>query len=124
VPSAFPLDRTPFAMTLTEDAQTVLAEHGLDRDDALAAAKALGQQIIDESQSTNTPLGGMVYEVWGLYDDGMPACEFGCSGDPEEVIFSGQFRSAQGGSYVERRRTLSVEDLRALVEQTPGRSSG
>jgi hypothetical protein len=110
-------------MTLTENAQTVLAEHGLDRDDALVAAKALGQQIIDESQSTNTPLGGMVYEVWGLYDDGMPACEFGCSGDPAEVTFSGQFRSAQGGSYVERRRTLSVEDLRALVEQAPGGSS-
>jgi len=105
-------------MTLTDDAQTVLAEHGLERDDALAAAKALGQQIIDDSQSTDTPLGGMVYEVWGLYDDGMPACEFGCSGDPEKVTFSGQFRSAEGGSYVERRRTLSVGDLRTLADQT------
>jgi hypothetical protein len=106
-------------MTLTDDAQHVLAEHGLDRDDALAAAKALGQQIIDQSQSTDTPLGGMVYEVWGLYDDGMPACQFGCSGDPAEVTFSGQFRSAEGGSYVERRRTLSVGDLRALADQPP-----
>jgi len=106
-------------MTLTDDAHHVLTEHGLDRDDALAAAKALGQKIIDESQSTDTPLGGMVYEVWGLYDDGMPACQFGCSGDPEEVTFSGQFRSAEGGSYVKRRRTLSVEDLRALADQPP-----
>jgi len=104
-------------MTLTDDAQTVLAEYGLDRDDALVAAKTLGQQIIDESKSTDTPLGGMVYEVWGLYNDGMPACQFGCSGDADEVTFSGQFRSEEGGSYVERRRTLSVEDLRDLAEQ-------
>jgi hypothetical protein len=106
-------------MTLTDDVQTVLAEHGLDRADALVAAKTLGQQIIDESKSTDTPLGGMVYEVWGLYNDGMPACQFGCSDETEEVTFSGQFRSEDGGSYVERRRTLSVEDLRALVDQPP-----
>ena len=110
-------------MTLSTDVQSLFSERGLDREDALVAAKALGQQIIDESKSTSTPLEGIVYEVWGLYDDGMPACEFGCSGDPAEVTFSGQFRSAQGGSYVERRRTLSVEDLRALVEQAPGGSS-
>ena len=104
-------------MTLSTDAQSLFSERGLDREDALVAAKALGQQIIDESKSTNTPLEGIVYEVWGLYDDGMPACQFDCPNGTDELVFSGKFRTAGGGSYVERRRTLSVDDLDALVEQ-------
>jgi hypothetical protein len=103
-------------MTLSTDVQSVFSEHGLDRDDALVAAKALGQRIIDESKSTSTPLEGIVYEVWGLYDDGMPACQFDCPDDGDEVVFSGKFRTASGGSYVERERTLSVEDLDALID--------
>jgi hypothetical protein len=47
----------------------------------------------------------------------MPACQFDCPNGDDELVFSGKFRTASGGSYVERRRTLSVEDLGALVEQ-------
>jgi hypothetical protein len=103
-------------MTLSTDVQSVFSKRGLDREDALVAAKTLGQRIIDESKSTNTPLEGIVYEVWGLYDDGMPACQFDCP-DDGEVVFSGKFRTASGGSYVERERTVSVKDLDALVER-------
>jgi hypothetical protein len=108
-------------MTLTDDAQSVFAEHGLDRDDALLAAKTLGQQIIDDSQSTDTPLAGIVYEVWGLYDDGMPACRFGSPGDAGAVEFAGKFRTARDESFVERRRTVSMDDLKALLDRArPG----
>ncbi|MFB6248169.1 MAG: hypothetical protein ABEL97_06340 [Salinibacter sp.] len=104
-------------MTLSTTVQSVFSKRGLDRDDALVAAKALGQKIIDESKSTGTPLEGIVYEVWGLYDDGMPACQFDCPDSGDELVFSGKFRTAGGGSYVERERTVSVEDLDALVQR-------
>ena len=110
-------------MTLTSNVQHIFSERGLDRDDALVAAKALGQKIIDESRSTSTPLEGIVYEVWGLYDDGMPACRFMQTDDADEgdLVFAGKFRSAAGGSFEERRRTLTLEELEALVEQSPAR---
>lgn len=110
-------------MTLTDDVQHLFFERGLDRDDALVAAKAIGQKIIDESKSTSTPLGGIVYEVWGLYDDGMPACRFARAEDAEEgaLVFAGKFRTAEGGSFAERRRTLTLQDLEALVEEAPAR---
>jgi len=104
-------------MTLTEDAQATFADLGLDRDDALLAAKSMGQTIIEESQSTDTPLEGMVYEVWGLYDDGMPACQFSVPDGGDDVVFNGQFRTGGETPFVERRRTISPEALTALVEE-------
>lgn len=102
-------------MTLTEDAQAAFAELGLDRDDALLAAKSIGQTIIEESQSTDTPLEGMVYEVWGLYDDGIPACEFSVP-ERDDIVFVGQFRTDGDTPFVERQRTFSPDALKALVE--------
>ena len=104
-------------MTLTEDAQATFADLGLDRDDALLAAKSMGQTIIEESQSTDTPLESMVYEVWGLYDDGMPACEFSVPDEGDEIVFDGQFRTGGETPFVERRRTISPDALTALVEE-------
>jgi hypothetical protein len=110
-------------MTLTNDVQALFADHDLDRDDALVAAKGLGQQIIDDSKSTDTPLEGMVYEVWGLYDEGMPACEFGQPDDGGEIVFSGTFRTEDGGTYAERRRSIPLDELKALVEAASTRPS-
>jgi hypothetical protein len=63
----------------------------------------------------------MVYEVWGLYDDGMPACEFSVP-EGTEIIFSGQFRTGGDTPFVERRRSFSADALKALVEEaTPDR---
>jgi hypothetical protein len=112
-------------MTLTEDAKTTFAELGMDRDDALLAAKSMGQTIIEESQSSDTPLESMVYEVWGLYDDGMPACQFSVPNGGDEIVFSGQFRTGGDTPFVERRRTLSPDALQTLVEEaTPDLSAG
>ena len=114
-----PICRTPIlrVMTLTEDAQTTFADLGLDRDDALLAAKSMGQTIIEESQSTDTPLESMVYEVWGLYDDGMPACQFAVPDGDGDIVFNGQFRTGGETPFVERRRTISADALKALVEE-------
>ena len=109
-----PLSRA--AMTLTKDAKTTFAELGLDRDDALLAAKSMGQTIIEESQSSDTPLESMVYEVWGLYDDGMPACQFSVPND-DEIVFAGQFRTGGDTPFVERRRTLTPDALQGLVDE-------
>jgi hypothetical protein len=111
-------------MTLTADAQVALTNHGFDREDALVAAKVFGQSIIDESQSSDQPLGGMVYDVWGLYNDGMPACRFEVADDGTTVRFIGKFRAKRGGDFVERRRECSLEELGPLVEEavrTPAR---
>ena len=109
-------------MTLTEDAKTTFDELGLDRDDALLAAKSLGQTIIEESQSSDTPLESMVYEVWGLYDDGMPACQFSVPNGSDEIVFAGQFRADGDTPFVERQRALSPDALKTLVKEvTPDR---
>ena len=101
-------------MTLTTDAKTIFTKHGLDRTDVLAAAKTLGQMIIDESTG-EAPLEGMVYEVWGLYNDGMPACRFESTGKGDALEFVGTFRT-KGGAFVKRRRTIGVDEIEAHVE--------
>ncbi len=104
-------------MTLTTTAKDTLTNLGLDRDDALLAAKSIGQRIIEDSQSSDTPLMGMVYDGWGLYDDGMPACRFeGPNGDGE-IVFSGQFRAEGDTPFVERQQTISPDALKTLVTE-------
>ena len=104
-------------MTLTSDAKDTFADLGLDRDDALLAAKCMGQTMIEDSQSTDTPLKSMVYEVWGLYDDGMPACEFSVPNGEEDIVFVGQFRAEEDTPFVERRRTIAPDALKQLVQE-------
>jgi hypothetical protein len=102
-------------MTLTTDAKTIFAKHGLERADALVAAKTLGQRIIDENTG-DAPLEGIVYEVWGLYNDGMPACRFESTGEGDEIEFVGTFRT-KGGAFVKRHRTMQMDEIKALVER-------
>jgi hypothetical protein len=102
-------------MTLTTDAQTIFAKYGLDRREALVAAKTLGQMIIEESTG-EAPLEGIVYEVWGLYNDGMPACRFESTGEGDEIEFIGTFRTA-GGAFVKRHRTMGADEIEALVAE-------
>ena len=103
-------------MTVTADAQDVLADLGMDRDDALLTAKSLAQKIIDESASTSTPLTGVVYAVWGLYNEGMPECEFAVPDGEGDLVFSGKFR-AENGDTVTKRQRVPPHDLRSIVEQ-------
>jgi hypothetical protein len=102
-------------MTLTTDAQTLFTKHGLDRKDALVAAKTLGQMIIEEVTG-EAPLEGIVYEVWGLYNDGMPACRFESTGAGDEVEFVGTFRT-KGGAFVKRHRTVPMDEIETMAEQ-------
>lgn len=104
-------------MTLTPKARDTLAKLGMDRDDALLAAKSLGQRMIEDSQATDTPLQGMVYDGWGLYDDGMPACRFTVPNGNDEIVFSGQFRAEGDTPFVERRQKISPDALKSLVEE-------
>ncbi|PQJ35512.1 hypothetical protein BSZ35_13670 [Salinibacter sp. 10B] len=103
-------------MTLTKEAKATFAKEGLDRDGARLVAKSLGQQIIDESTSSETPLEGLVYEVWGLYNEGMPACRFRMSGE-DTLVYEAHFRTKSGGALVERRRTLDPAALTTVVEE-------
>jgi hypothetical protein len=102
-------------MILTDAVQNLFAEQGLDRTDALSLANRVGQKIVEESKTSETPLEGVVYEVWGLYGDGKPACWLTTSGE-NDVLFIGKFRTKEEGTYVERRRVLSREDLHTFVD--------
>jgi hypothetical protein len=104
-----------FPVILTEEAQTVFNRLGLDRDDLLLGAKSMGQTMIEDSQSSDTPLMGMVYDVWGLYDEGIPACRFSVAEETNEIVFEGKFRTESDSPFVERRRATSPEALKSLV---------
>lgn len=104
-------------MTLSDEVQDLFSERGLDRADALVVAKRLGRQIVEESRTTETPLEDVVYEVWGLYDDGKPACWFTREKGDGNVLFTGTFRTKNGGAYVERRRRLSPDELCLLADR-------
>lgn len=105
-------------MTIANDARDVLADMGLDRDDTMVVAKCLVQQIIDDSESSDTPLTGVVYAVSGLYNEGMPECEFTASDERDGVVFSGEFRTETGDTTTKRRRVES-DELRSLVDEAP-----
>ena len=63
-------------MTISEEAQDAFEELGADHQDASRAAKAIAQQIIEASASEELSLSGLVYDVWGLYNEGSPRCRF------------------------------------------------
>lgn len=103
-------------MTVTTDAQDVLADLGMDRADARLAAKSLAQGMIDDSASTQTPLTGVVYVVSGLYNEGTPDCTFTTDGD--EIVFAGTFR-AEDGAAITKQKHLSRGALRAIIDNGP-----
>lgn len=100
-------------MTIDEQARSVLEPHGLDRERLLIGAKALAQQIIEDSASTDRPLTGMVYDVWGLYNDGQPKCRLTTS-DDGDLVFTAQFHTENDDIHEVKRHSISVDELEQL----------
>lgn len=104
-------------MTIDEEAMPILDAHDLDREDLLLATKCIAQNIIDESAGSDTPLSGLVYDVWGLYNDGMPKCRWTAPYEDDDVVFSGQFRVTGEDAFVVRRKVLNADELLSVVRQ-------
>lgn len=103
-------------MTISEEAQKVFDEIGADRRAALIAAKAIAQQIIGESEDSEQPLSGIVYDVWGLYNEGSPRCRFTAPYENRDIVFSGFFhRNSSDEGFVVRRKALSQHELAELL---------
>jgi hypothetical protein len=107
-------------MTIDDDAKQAFEALDLDRDTVLLAAKCVAQQIIDNSRADDTPLGGMVYDVWGLYNDGMPKCRWTSPYENDDLVFSAQFRVREADAFVTRREVLSPDDFQAILQDVQG----
>jgi hypothetical protein len=105
-------------MTLSDDAKARFDAMGLDYDAMLTLAKAAAQQIIDESQDADRPLTGLVYDVWGLYNDGTPKCRFEAPYDNDDLVFTGQFRREGTEGFVVERTVLTPERAHELVHES------
>jgi len=108
------------AMTIGDDAREAFNELDLDREDLLLAAKSVAQSIIDDSRESDEPLSGMLYDVWGLYNDGMPKCRWTAPYENEDIVFSGQFRVAGSDAFVVRRKVITRDDLIDLLRELNG----
>lgn len=110
---------TPLPMTIDATAQPTFDQHNLSRDDVLLAAKCVAQRIIDDSQDSDDmpPLSGLVYDVWGLYNDGMPKCRWTSPYENDDLLFSGQFRVDDDDTFVTRRAVLSPGDLDEVLTE-------
>ncbi|MES3629607.1 MAG: hypothetical protein PPP56_05515 [Longimonas sp.] len=100
-------------MTIDEQARTTIEDLGLDRTELLIGAKAIAQEIIEESTSTDRPLQGMVYDVWGLYNDGTPKCSFATNKDGD-LVFTAQFHTDENDVHEVKRRAISPDTLKQL----------
>jgi hypothetical protein len=107
-------------MTIGDDAREAFNELDLDREDVLLAAKSVAQSIIDDSRESDEPLSGMLYDVWGLYNDGMPKCRWTAPYENEDIVFSGQFRVEGSDAFVVRRKVISRDDIIALLRELSG----
>lgn len=105
-------------MTISDSARDRFSSLGLDREAVELLAKSLAQQIIEESQGSNTPLGGMDYDVWSLYNEGMPKCAF--SVPDEQLLFTGNFHLDGSDEIVERSRTVTDDDVEAFLNEING----
>ncbi|WP_098077064.1 hypothetical protein [Longibacter salinarum] len=104
-------------MTISEDVKAALRSLNVSVDEAEVAAKGIALSIIEESQESDTPLEGMVYNVWGLYNDGSPKCRLTAPHDDDNFVFSGQFRVEDEESFVVRRQTISQEDFMTAIKE-------
>ena len=106
-------------MTIDDTARHVVDARNLSRDDLLLASKSLAQRIIDDSQTTDDPsLNGLVYDVWGLYNDGAPRCRWTAPYQNDDLVFTGQFRVADEDTFVVRRKVLAPDELEGIVAKT------
>lgn len=104
-------------MTISNDAKTALEKLGVSSDEATVAAKAVALGIIEDSKDSDTPLEGMVYNVWGLYNDGSPKCRLTAPYENDDFVFSGQFRVKGQDAFVVRREVLSKDTLLSSIEE-------
>jgi hypothetical protein len=104
-------------MTISEDAQTALRALGVGTAEAEVAAKSVALTIIEESEASDTPLEGMVYNVWGLYNDGSPKCRLTAPYDNDDLVFSGQFRVKGADAFVVRRKVITRDDFMGAVNE-------
>jgi hypothetical protein len=102
-------------MTIDDQARTKLEPSGLDREHLLIGAKAMAQQIIEQSASSERPLKSMVYDVWGLYNDGLPKCRFTTT-DDGELVFTAQFHTKDDDIHEVKRRAVSIKELQRLCD--------
>ena len=102
-------------MTIDDQARNMLEPRGLDRDRLLIGAKALAQQMIEESTSSERPLKSMVYDVWGLYNDGQPKCRLTTNGDGD-LVFTAQFHTENDEIHEVKRGAVSVDELKVLCD--------
>ena len=107
-------------MTIGDDAREAFNELDLDRENLLLAAKSVAQSIIDDSRESDEPLSGMLYDVWGLYNDGMPKCRWTAPYENEDIVFSGQFRVEGSDAFVVRRKVISRQDIIDFLRELNG----
>lgn len=107
----------PGPMTIEENARDALEALSWTREDALLAAKSAAQTIIDDSQDSDTPLSGMVYDVWGLYNEGTPKCRWTKPYEDDDLVFSGQFRVTESDAMVVRRKVFTPEELQGMIDE-------
>lgn len=105
-------------MTISEEARHTFEEIGADHTAAQVAAKALAQQIIEESATEAQPLTGLVYDVWGLYNEGTPRCRFTAPYENRDVVFSGLFRQSGDEEFVVRRKVVSQHEIVQLLRDS------
>ncbi len=102
-------------MTIDDQARNMLEPRGLDRARLLIGAKALAQKMIEESSSSELPLKSMVYDVWGLYNDGEPKCRLTTTTDGD-LVFTAQFHTENDEIHEVKRRAVSVDELKGLCD--------
>jgi hypothetical protein len=111
-------------MTISEDARALFDRLDLAREDLLLISKCVSQSIIADSKDADTPLSGMLYDVWGLYNDGSPKCRWTAPYENDDVVFSGQFRVEGSDAFVVRRKVLELSDLTGIIEEVGGEVNG
>jgi hypothetical protein len=104
-------------MTIDDTAREVFDDINIDRNAARVAAKAIAQQIIDESASTDKPLQGLVYDVWSLYNEGEPQCAFSAPYEDKRLVFTGTFEKEGESEPVERRSVLTQSEVLSLLRE-------
>ena len=101
-------------MEINDDARRLFEEMNLSRDAAEVIAKGLAQRIIDTAE--DPPLQGIVYDVWGLYNEGIPRCRFSIEDASGHVTFEGRFKATNARS-VSRSLTCTPDEMLAVLDE-------
>ena len=107
-------------MTISDEAREAFDRLDLTREEVLLASKCIAQRIIDDSADAETPLASMVYDVWGLYNDGSPKCRWTAPYEDEDIVFSAQFRVEGEDAFVVRRKVLDIDEVIDVLREING----